>query len=324
MNNQLAKTELQKSSSWLAQFRTFDLVAILTLALSIYLTFESQNFFQFLILLQLLVVSIAWPAFRRSCHLWLTVVLLWVPTLYYEWCNHEDHVYFAIYWCAVLGLATWRPAVVVAGKLRQRSDSKEWHRDTEKFIRVSARWLIGLCFLFAFAWKLASPEFRDGSLFQYKLTCDNRFSETLAIYPGGMDVPTLLVNYEKMHELRSPAAQVTAQPLQYTDRISWMSHAMTWWTILIEGLLAVAFLWPAGRRVNLVRNASLILFALSTYVIAPVMGYGFAFMILGFANTESHERKTRWTYFGALIILLLILLYRDNFVPPDIKEAVTA
>ena len=299
--------------SW--RFQVIDIISILTLLQCIYLTFAARNLFQFAILTKLLLLAALWPAFRRSSYLWLTVVASWIPTLYLEWCNHEDHIYFGIYWCAVLALATWRPRGGTA------SGTPAWHAETESFLRQSARYLIGLCFLFATLWKVVSPEFYDSSLFHYKLLCDDRFSETLARVPGGMSVPALQENYQAMSELRAPASVSEAASLQYTPRISALAVFMTWWTIAIEGLLALVFLWPAsGRRLNLLRNLSLIGFALSTYVIAPVMGYGFTFMIMGYANCEPDQRRMRAIFLGMIVVLGMILIFRNSLIPAEIRD----
>lgn len=304
-----------KSFSWRLQI--IDVVSILTLLQCIYLTFAARNFFQFAILIKVLLIAALWPSFRRSCYLWLTVVLLWLPTLVWEWCNHEDHVYFGVYWCAALALATWKPNRDADHSAVQQRGSPEWHADTEAFLRQSARYLIGLCFLFATIWKIVSPEFHDGSLFHYKLLCDVRFSETLARVPGGMSVPALQDNYHAMAQLREPGSTAISTTMAYPPRISNLAVVMTWWTIAIEGLLAIVFLWPnTGRRLNLTRNLALIGFALSTYVVAPVMGYGFTFMIMGYANCEPDERRMRSIFLGMLVVLAMILIFRTA----DIRE----
>jgi hypothetical protein len=299
------------------RWRSIDVVCVLTLLLSMYLTFAAHNAFQFGVLVKLLPVALLWPAFRKSCWLWWSVVLLWLPTLLLEWCNHEDHVYLVFYWYAVLAIAwtgTWPAA----------AGGEVWlcrEADPEEFVRRSARLLIGLCFLFAVGWKVASPDFRDGSLFHYKLLQDDRFSETLARFPGGMEVPEILANYQQMKQMRAvDAAAINGYRLQYPPRISQIAQLMTWWTIAIEGFLAFCFLVPAGRRLRIVRNLSLMGFAISTYVIAPVMGYGFAFMIMGYANCETHERGTRKLYLATIVVLLGILLFRDAVVPAAIRD----
>lgn len=303
------------------KIRTFDVISILTLMQCIYLTFAARNMFQFALLIKLLLIAALWPSFRRSCYLWLTVVLLWVPTLVFEWCNHEDHIYFGIYWCAVLALATWKPPATNESGTQLQSGSPAWHIDTDAFLRRSARYLIGLCFLFATVWKIVSPEFHDGSLFHYKLLCDDRFSETLARVPGGMSVADIQENYLAMSQLREPGTATTQVPLTFTPRISGLAWVMTWWTIAIEALLAIAFLWPgSGRRLNLTRNLALVGFALSTYIVAPVMGYGFTFMIMGYANCEPGERRMRYMFLGTLVLLALILIFRNSMVPAEIRE----
>ncbi len=305
--------------SW--RLHVVDVVSILTFLQCIYLTFASDNRFQYAVLIKCLLLVILWPSFRRSCFLWLCVVLIWLPTLLLEWCSHEDHVYFTLYWCAALALATWKPVAGAARSAAQSPGSEAWHADTEAFLRRSARYLIGLCFLFATVWKIVSPEFTDGSLFHYKLLFDDRFSETLARFPGEMSVPAIEENYLQLTRLRAPGSVATAAPIELSPRISWLATGMTWWTIAIEGFLAVTFLWPAaGRPLRLIRNLALAVFALSTYAVAPVMGYGFTLMILGYANCEDEERKMRSLFLGSLFLLVLILVFRDSLVPSEIRD----
>jgi hypothetical protein len=292
-----------------------DVTSMLTLLVSIYLTFAARNYFQFAVLIKLALLAGVWPSFRRSCYLWFSVVALWLPTMVLEWCKHEDHVYLAFYWYAVLALATLPPARKAgAGDLQNPLDP-------EKYLRTSARVLVGLCFLFATGWKVGSTEFRDGSLFHYKLTCDDRFSETLARFPGGMETSAILANYASLETMRAPGSASDGFSMQWNSRVSWLAYAMTWWTVAIEGLLAAAFLWPRRRGVLYrFRNPLLIVFALTTYSIAPVMGYGFTLMILGYANCEREDRRGRASFVAALVALLLILVFRDSLVPATIRD----
>lgn len=291
-------------------FRPLDLVCLLTLLQMVYLTFAAQSVFLYGVLLKLWLLALVWPAFRRSFVLWLSIVALWTPPLIWQWCNHEDHVYFSVYWCAALALAFW-PASATT-----RIDGAE----AARFLRHSARLLIGLCFLFAALWKLVSPEFTSDALFHYKLLLDDRFSESLARWPGGMAPAVLLGNYAAVESLTAAGSTIDQVQLVYSPRISWLARGMTWWTVAIEGFLALAFLWPVARRLYWIRNASLILFAVSTYLVAPVMGYGFTLMIMGLANCQPDERKTRWAFVIALAGLISILLFRDHWFPADIRD----
>ena len=83
---------------------------------------------------------------------------------------------------------------------------------------------------------------------------------------------------------------------------------MTWWTVLLEGAVAVAFLWLLERGVSRWRDALLLLFCVTTYAIAPVEGFGWLLISMGVAQGESKQRKMRWAYLTAFA---LILIYRE-------------
>ena len=55
-----------------------------------------------------------------------------------------------------------------------------------------------------------------------------------------------------------------------SERVALLACFLTWWTVLIEGLLGLLFLLPVSKKINTVRNVLLILFAVTTYSVAPV------------------------------------------------------
>jgi hypothetical protein len=88
-----------------------------------------------------------------------------------------------------------------------------------------------------------------------------------------------------------------------TWHVAWLAKFLTWWTVLIEGMLGTLFLLPASKKTSWLRNATLILFAITTYSVAPVRGFGWMLMLLGLAQTEPEERTFRWGYLGALLLI---------------------
>jgi len=86
---------------------------------------------------------------------------------------------------------------------------------------------------------------------------------------------------------------------------------MTWWTIIAEGALAVLFLWPWQHVVvRRLRNIGLMLFALSLYLIVPVLGFGNLFMVMGLAQCRPEERKTRTAFIAASVLFLAVFAIR--------------
>jgi hypothetical protein len=79
-----------------------------------------------------------------------------------------------------------------------------------------------------------------------------------------------------------------------------LAWVLTAYTALIEGALAVAFLWPRRSRV---RNALLVAFGASTFAFATVRGFGFLLMTLGLAQCEDDERRARYAYVATLFLI---------------------
>ncbi|HMP78313.1 MAG TPA: hypothetical protein PKD54_02565, partial [Pirellulaceae bacterium] len=107
-----------------------------------------------------LSVLLFWPGLRRTPVFWWGVTLAWLPQLVFNWHQNEDHVYFVFYWLTACGLALWgsQPRTAMA---------------------LSARCLIGLCFLIAAGWKTSSPEFFRSEVLAFKMLEDYRFRQTV-------------------------------------------------------------------------------------------------------------------------------------------------
>ena len=86
---------------------------------------------------------------------------------------------------------------------------------------------------------------------------------------------------------------------------------MTWWTILIEGALALFCLWPGNGLVAIIRSLVTLVFAASTYLLAPVMGFGWMVIIMGFAQAPEKYQKLRASF---IVVLLVIYVYRMKLV----------
>ena len=81
---------------------------------------------------------------------------------------------------------------------------------------------------------------------------------------------------------------------------------LTWWTVLIEGSLAIAFLVPSTRHTIFVRSLLLLAFLITTYTNAPVIGFGWLLAVMGLAQCEPRARGMQFAF---VIAFLLIWLY---------------
>ena len=76
---------------------------------------------------------------------------------------------------------------------------------------------------------------------------------------------------------------------------------------MIEAWVAVAFLIPARFRIGW-RHASLLVFCVGTYAIAPVAGFGWLLLVMGIAQCGPNLGRTRAAY---LVVFFLVLFYRE-------------
>ena len=214
----------------------------------------------------------------------LVVVFLWSFT--FSWAEQNNHDYLKVYWCLAIGVS------LLAA-------------DSARALRFNARVLIGLCFFFATLWKLVSPDYLDGSFFTYALLQDSRFG-LIAENLGGLDGSVLAGDrtMRAAHSLFGDPAEPITTPL--APAVVWIAHVMTWWTVVIEGAVAAAFLLP--QRFFLARWRDIILFAfvLSTYIIAPILY--FAWILLGMGAVQCERERFRYVPVAYAVLFLLVLV----------------
>ena len=111
-------------------------------------------------------------------------------------------------------------------------------------------------------------------------------------------------------ELADPLKEVRGATLQGTALLAVVAKVATAWTLIIEAILAVTFLAPRGTRLAHTRDAFLLLFGWTTYLVATVETFGWTLMILGLAQCEPDRGRTRFLY---ALTFCLLLVY--DYVP---------
>jgi hypothetical protein len=231
------------------------------------------------------IIGLVAPRLGSSRALWLLVAFFTALRLLMERWVADNHIYLLAYWCLALFLVLNVPAPA-----RQRA------------LALNARWLIGLAFLFAVLWKAAlSPDFVDGRFFRSTLLMDPRFSD-LSLLAGGMSPEDLRANAQAVARVRQ-GKQIEAELVEPARQVR-LAIGLTWWTLISEGAVAMAFLWPGtGRRVRVLRHATLLLFTWSTYAFATVVGFGWLLAIFGASQCEPRERGMRLAYLATFFVV---------------------
>jgi hypothetical protein len=227
-------------------------------------------------------LGIVLPSIRGSARFWLALAATLGAAAWADRWQTDNHQYLIAYWCLTLGLAASSA-------------------DPARVRRIGARLLIGGVFVLATTWKLVSPDFLDGSFMRYTLLTDTRFGE-VATLVGGMAPQDLEANREALRALDDPAEPPAPVRLRSTDRLDRAADILTWWTVAIEGLVAAAFLVP-WRRLARHRDLALIAFVVTTYAVAPVVGFGWVLVCMGLAQCEPARATVPLAYVGSFLLV---------------------
>ena len=116
--------------------------------------------------------------------------------------------------------------------------------------------------------------------------------------------------YDTLEEFPEAGASVTLPEHAGLRRFALLS---SWWTLVIEGAVALVFLlrFSKIRIPALLPDLILIVFIATTYVFIPVIGFGYILTVMGLAACKSDRRKTRVVY------LLLFALLQVGQLPLD-------
>ena len=227
------------------------------------------------------------PGWLRRPPLWLGLVLLTGLRVILDWPLPDNHAYLLAYWCLAVFLSLLT-------------------RDPAQGLAFDGRWLVGLAFAFATLWKLGSPDYLDGTFFRVTFLVDPRF-ESFSRLVGGMT----LEHVEALRAALERHADGTGAALSGIElprRLLLAERFVTFWTVAIEGAVAVAFLWPLKRGPARLRHALLLVFCATTYAVATVAGFAWLLLAMGVAQCEREQRITRALY---VAVFFLVLLHRE-------------
>jgi hypothetical protein len=239
-----------------------DLVPRLTLVLLI--LYSGKYWYLRVPMTVICTCGILFRSIYQSASFWflLTMVMAWGN--FSNWYAIDNHKYLMTYWGLALYCSLLSP-------------------DPRKAIILNGRLLIGLCFAFSTLWKVLSDDFLNGSFFHYTFLLDSRFGDVAEIL-GGMTDDALFQNELRMMEFLRYDSTLQFVKLLDSPRIPLLAKVVTWWIFSIELLLAIAFLGPTDRFISKWRDGTLLFFALSTYSVAHVVGFGWLLMVMGVAQ----------------------------------------
>ena len=176
------------------------------------------------------------------------------------------------------------------------------------FLNNQARYIIGLCFLFATMGKFFAPEFLNGSFFDFTNTSDPRFFGFTSLF-GDVDLSLLKANENNLKELINSSNPNHSIIINGADEISSFGMIISYWTIFIEGMIAISFCLPKRFLLSKYRNVFLVTFVLTTYPIATVTGFAIILTCLGFIQSLKNSKLTVYSWFYLIVFIILPLNY---------------
>lgn len=214
----------------------------------------------------LLSTACLFPQVVRREQFWMAVCLVSGSSLILGGYTPGDHIFLLFYWVLALFLSCFAA-------------------DRSRVLAWSARWLVGGVFLFAFIWKLISSDFNSGATMRYLLSTTLPLGQS-AVVLTELTGAQLTQNMSAVERLLSTTG-VPSTSLITPPGVRVLADLLTRATQITEGWLALVFLAPLPGRWRWLREASLLFFFLTAYVILPVAPFATLFACLGYTLTRS-------------------------------------
>ena len=250
------------------------------------------------------VVGLLSRRLRTDPRLWVVMTGLLAAALYWEWHPHDNHQFLIVYMSLLLFCVF---AV----------DDEYPEVDRDAVLAMGARWLVGAVMLLAVIWKLVTPEYVSGEFFQHALMRHvtlHQLAESVGLISAQM-VAENQGAAQWLHFSYLSESPVDSVPLEGTPAVATAAVVLTWWTVGIEATIAATiaalWLWPRRwggdhRAVFHARHLALMLFLVTTYPFAPVVGFAWSLAILGMASCARGPTLWRPVYVVAILALLLV------------------
>ncbi len=223
---------------------------------------------------------------RGSLVWWIGITCLVALMNGISWHSIDNHKYLITYWSMTVTLAVACPT------------------SAERVLLWNARGLVGICFGLAVIWKLLAGEYLDGTFWEYTLLTDSRLRVVSSVV-GGIPLADLSTNRSLVADAFQWPAENPIVHLATSPQLAGVAKAMSWWGLGIESLIAVLWLCPVRTPLSL-KDASLIGFLVTTYMLLPVVGFASVLGVMGFSVAFLENRRR--LAFVYLIVLCFVQL----------------
>ena len=242
------------------------------------------------------ILGLVIPGLLKNPAIWFLLTGFTLSRVIVDWPLSDNHAYLMFLWCFAIFISALKKDKILLTK--------------------NARLMIGLVFVFAFIWKaFLSPDFLDKRFFSVNMIEDPRFSEftqvTCNISKDDLDY---FRDYVKQHV---DGNLVFAEVINFNLKcINKIAGFLTYYTIVLELLVALFFLIPKKISISKYRDYFLILFCISIYSVATVEGFGWLLIAMGIS--QSDNKKLPILLY--ILSFFIILFYREVSVLNIILE----
>lgn len=264
-------------------------IAGASLFLLVYWGFE-EGLAKIVVQLALLAVVLR-PALLESRVLWLALSVVNTVALIDGWVAADNHKYLTVYWVYVVTLA------VGVSDQKLGETILAWH----------GRFFLVFVFCAAALQKTISPTYMSGEMFEMRLLIDERFKAFGHLL--GLDKSVADAAYELSARLRNPMTEFegNAVALPSTDRIRTLGLVITWYDLLIQ--YAIGLLFIPGRGItDRIGHYLLLFFIFTTYLPAPVFGFGWLLAIYGLCLSWKKYPAFNIAYTVSFVVILIYQL----------------
>jgi len=238
--------------------------------------------------LGLAILTLVTVRLRNSAVAWLALAIIVGSGVVYNWSSSDNHKWLIAYWLIAVACACW---------------AKE---DRREILHANGRWLLVAVMGLAAFYKVATPTYISGNFFEFTLLTDSRFQGFTTLLTD-LNSWHLEENRRIMTELLlGPEWDLVPRGLHRTESVRWLAWFLTWWTVLIEGGIALVFALPETPRWGRIRHYLLLTFAVSTYLVAPVEGFGCMLMLLGMAQCMEKDRYLFLAYVVGFALIQVV------------------
>jgi hypothetical protein len=242
-----------------------------------------------------LLTVLLFPSASRSPVLWGALALTATATVVQEWDLADNHKYLLCYWLWVMCIA-------------QLTDDRAFQ---DRIIRFNARFFLIFIFLGAAVQKFFSQTYMSGAMFEMELLLDQRFHAFAHLM--GIDTGLTEENLRRSMLLENPYVQVGDNYIKLVadEHVHYIAKLVTLYDLYVQVAIGALFLFCRGTT-DIAAHLLLLFFIFTTYIPAPVFGFGIILSVFGFALAREHFPRIAGVYFiSTLAVLVYQIPWRD-------------